>query len=152
VFNKDEGREMNCREVRGQMSRWYDGEVDGDVEPRIREHIAACPLCAAEIRAWGEIDVSLTFDPPIPDLAGPVIVAITRRRTTPWWLRAAAAAVVALGLGAAGGASVRLPQETGDPETPSTLAEIEHHFAPGSQVGIDDLAGDLPIPDPGSRP
>jgi len=148
VFNRNEGREMNCQEVRGQLSRWYDGEV---VEPRIRAHVAVCPRCAAEIRAWGEIDIWLTLAPPVLDLAGPVIDTIARRRTTAWWLKAAAAAVVALSLGAAGGASVRLPQKTGDPDATPTLALIEEHFAPGTQVGIDDLAGDLSVPDPGGR-
>ena len=42
-------------------------------------------------------------------------------------------------------------QETGDPDATPTLALIEEHFAPGTQVGIDDLAGDLPVPDPGGR-
>jgi hypothetical protein len=148
VFNRNEGREMNCKEVRGQLSRWYDGEVG---EPRIRAHVAVCPRCAAEIRAWGEIDIGLALAPPIPDLSGPIIDTIARHRRTAWWLKAAAAAVVALGLGAAGGASVRLPYETVEPDATPTLSQIEEHFAPGTQVGIDDLAGDLPVPGPGGR-
>jgi len=139
---------MNCQEVRRQLSRWYDGEV---VEPRIRAHVAVCPRCAAEISAWGEIDIWLALAPPVPELADSVIDTIARRRATAWWLKAAAAAVVAVGLGAAGGVSVRLPLDTGDPDGTPTLALIEDHFAPGTQVGIDDLAGDLPVSDPGGR-
>jgi hypothetical protein len=45
---------MNCRTVRGWLSRYIDGEVPSERRAELEAHIAECPMCAEELRCLRE--------------------------------------------------------------------------------------------------
>ena len=46
---------MNCEEVRGRLSEFYDGELPADKTAEISEHVNSCDTCTAELRSFGQI-------------------------------------------------------------------------------------------------
>ena len=50
---------LPCEEARANSSNYIDGEVDGVLEQRIREHLRDCPLCEAFFRTLRETIAAL---------------------------------------------------------------------------------------------
>jgi len=91
---------MKCTEVQEHLSAWLDGEIPGELEPRLAEHLAACPACQAELAALKRLDAALAgLETPGPsrNLAAGVLRRLPRR--TPAWVRSMAlAACLLLGI------------------------------------------------------
>lgn len=149
---------MHCDEVRDQLGRWYDNELDGATAHRVEEHLAGCAACAEQVESWRQIDGLLQIDVDAEGLRTAVLAAIRLESASgaaglPWWLRTAAAALVAAGLGglcgwAAGGG---VEASTTQGWEVASLSLLEQSFAPGSLAGIDDLAVDLASSTAGGR-
>jgi len=83
----------SCEDMEKLMSRAMDGECDANGLKALRAHLAECPDCRAEARAFERVDsilengVDLPAPPPCPKM--PV------RRTPAWFPRAAAFAAAA---------------------------------------------------------
>ena len=45
---------LPCEEARAHSSDYIDGEIDSDIERRIRAHLRDCPLCEAFFRTLRE--------------------------------------------------------------------------------------------------
>jgi anti-sigma factor RsiW len=46
---------MNCEDVRGCLSSFYDGEIEEDAAAVISNHLANCTVCAAELHSFEQI-------------------------------------------------------------------------------------------------
>ncbi|MEJ2071113.1 MAG: zf-HC2 domain-containing protein [Syntrophobacterales bacterium] len=91
---------MKCTEVQEHLSAWLDGEVPEELRPRLADHLAACPVCQAELAALERLDASLAeleAPPASRDLAAGVLRRLPR--PTPSWVRSLAlAACLVLGI------------------------------------------------------
>ncbi|MFW6127084.1 MAG: anti-sigma factor family protein [Thermodesulfobacteriota bacterium] len=91
---------MKCTEVQEHLSAWLDGEIPDELEPRLAEHLAACPVCQAELAALNRLDAALAgLEAPGPPrgLAAGVLRRLPWR--TPAWVRSLAlAACLLLGI------------------------------------------------------
>jgi len=90
---------MKCTEVQEHLSAWLDGEVPEELRPQMSEHLAACPVCQAELAVLERLDAALAeLEAPAPrDLAAGVLRRLPR--PTPSWGRSLAlAACLVLGI------------------------------------------------------
>lgn len=90
---------MKCTEVQEHLSAWLDGEVPEALRPRLADHLAACPVCQAELAALERLDTALAeLEAPVPQgLAAGVLRRLPR--PTPSWARSLAlAACLVLGI------------------------------------------------------
>jgi len=46
---------MACEEIGHTLMAYIDGELDGEEEKRMEEHLAECAECAEEVRAYQEV-------------------------------------------------------------------------------------------------
>lgn len=104
---------MRCENVRDSFSPWMDGELAPIEQEAVREHLASCPDCRADIAIWEEISSSLktmnqTYTAPagfsaavINQLQSPGRQRWFSTQTFKKWA-ASAAAVVILAAGSAG--------------------------------------------------
>jgi len=106
---------FNCDDKQTLIAYLYD-EVDTGTRERVDAHLAACPRCAAEVRALGDVRLELSqWAPPDAELGFAVVRNSTREseqrtadvlrparwwQTVPGWAQAAAAILV-LAAGAA---------------------------------------------------
>ena len=59
---------MKCSDVQDRLSAYYDGELSGDSQAAIAQHLAECEVCASEFAAFGDVTraVSRMPQPPVP--------------------------------------------------------------------------------------
>ncbi|MEJ2092036.1 MAG: zf-HC2 domain-containing protein [Syntrophobacterales bacterium] len=91
---------MKCTEVQEHLSAWLDGEVPEELRPRLADHLAACPVCQAELAALERLDASLA-ELEAPPASRALAAGVLRRlpRPTPSWVRSLAlAACLVLGI------------------------------------------------------
>lgn len=130
---------MNCHEIRSRLEAYVDSRVDPEEHPAIREHLASCASCRAEIRLIGEVEkrmrAAFVADVPPEALRQRVDAILSRDRELetargPWagsWRAAAAAAVVLLAvLGATlGSLGVYPPGSTQAGVIPASIEELQ---------------------------
>jgi anti-sigma factor RsiW len=90
---------MECREIQEQLSAFLDKELAEDLRLPIIRHLAACPVCQAELAALERLDTALTeLEVPVPQ----GLAAGVRRRlphpASPWRQSLALAACLLLGI------------------------------------------------------
>ncbi len=91
---------MKCTEVQGHLSAWLDGEVPEELRPQLSDHLAACPVCQAELAALERLDAALA-ELEAPSAPRDLAAGVLRRlpRPTPSWVRSLAlAACLVLGI------------------------------------------------------
>lgn len=54
-----EVKQVRCKSVQERFSPWLDGELSEIERIAVEEHLAGCPRCRAELKAWEEISASL---------------------------------------------------------------------------------------------
>jgi hypothetical protein len=147
----------------GTLQAYLDGEVDSAAERALREHVAACASCAAELetlrQAAGVVQQSLAMiDTPVPVLRAQAAVAREQRRGAiplgrtrrmarigAWGLAKAAMLLLVLaGAGAAAIPDVRRAIETtfsrvvamfaGSPEQTATVPALPETVDPAAPV------------------
>jgi predicted anti-sigma-YlaC factor YlaD len=98
---------MTCREVQEQLSPWLDGELTGEAQARVQEHLRACASCRRELARLETLDGALAqVSVPAPaGLAEKVLARIQPPRRRRWWQTLALAASLVVGV-ALGGALV----------------------------------------------
>ena len=117
---------MKCTEVQEHLSAWLDGEVPEELRPRLADHLAACPVCQAELTALERLDAALAeLEAPVPrDLAAGVLRRLPR--PTPSWVRSLAlAACLVLGIFIGGSLTGTLYQGIQPANGNGELAQLE---------------------------
>ncbi len=91
---------MKCHEVQEYLSAYVDGEAPEGLRPTLADHLAACPVCRAELATLERLDAALAEleVPAAPrDLAAKVRRRLPRL-ARPWLQSLALAACLALGI------------------------------------------------------
>lgn len=91
---------MTCKEVQEYLSAYVDGEAPEGLRQELADHLAACPVCGAELAALERLEaalVGLEAPPPPRDLAVKVRQRL-HRPARPWRQSLALAACLALGI------------------------------------------------------
>jgi anti-sigma factor RsiW len=117
---------MKCTEVQEYLSAWLDGEVPEDLRPHLSDHLAACPICQAELAALERLDAALAeLEVPVPrDMAAGVLRRLPR--PTPSWVRSLAlAACLVLGIFLGGSLTGTLYQGIPPANGNGELAQLE---------------------------
>lgn len=61
---------MNCSDVQDRLSEYYDGEMSGDSQAAIAQHLAQCEVCASEYAAFEDVTRAVNRMPqPHPPIA-----------------------------------------------------------------------------------
>jgi anti-sigma factor RsiW len=110
---------MDCRQYEIQISRLFDGELDGASAESVRSHLDVCPECRLFHERVVSLDAGLRAvanSSPVPDF-GPLVRTRLERLRQPWITRAlvpqwagvplmAALVLIAVGLGHMAGKSM----------------------------------------------
>ncbi|MGV3724632.1 MAG: anti-sigma factor family protein, partial [Actinomycetota bacterium] len=60
---------MTCEELRDNLDRYIDGELDERTRRRVEEHLPECPACARELKALQQL--ALATAGVMPKVAAP---------------------------------------------------------------------------------
>lgn len=119
-----------CARLESALSPYVDGELPGDETARVREHLAACPACAARAEAHRSVARSI-LAARAPALAPETVRALLARAQEPprfRWGQLAAAVLLAALIPAALAVTTPRPRPSG-----SCACDV---VTPGLDVGL----------------
>jgi hypothetical protein len=83
---------MSCGHTQKKLSGYFDGTLRGREHATLREHLAHCPECRAELERYSRLQAMMSRmapEPPPRDLPVRIRVAVSEARNAPPWYRRA---------------------------------------------------------------
>jgi hypothetical protein len=75
---------LRCREVRPYLSAYVDGELDEELQKRVKAHLASCDACSRQVETYLAIDGLVSAAPassPSPEVLDRVLAATSRQNS-----------------------------------------------------------------------